>query len=251
MSTIKTKFAPIDLADKDAQGNLVFTVTNSDPDRGGDRVFITEEALTNYRPNPILLREHDFNSVVGTSADVWIEGDALKIRPKFSDATNLSRETAALVLDGTLRGVSMGFVPLETRPNQFGGEDITRLDLQEISFTAVPQHQDALREKSAMNEEQAKALQGAIEALTKQVEALAAKGPAPEAKSAPAKKAADAPEVEEVDSAPEEAPAKKSKAKAAPEEVEPATDEELDDLTPEEEAEFLAELEAQLANPTA
>jgi HK97 family phage prohead protease len=146
-----------------AESPIRFVASTPTADRIGDRVFPSGIDLTNYTKNPIVLFDHDHKSPIGT-AKVWVENDKLLMEPTFSDASGTARETAALVRQGVLKAVSIGFLPLETKPNQNGGFDIIKSELLEVSIVSVPMNQEALRIKAAQSESEQN-VQNQLEAI--------------------------------------------------------------------------------------
>ena len=100
---------------------IVFRCTDSNPDREGDRVFVSGMSLESYLKNPILQWAHDSRTpAIGTAKKVWVEGDALLMVPEFSNATPKAREIEALVRERTVSAVSIGFMPKRAVPNEHG-----------------------------------------------------------------------------------------------------------------------------------
>jgi hypothetical protein len=57
-----------------------------------------------------------------------------------------------------LKAVSIGFMPLETKPNEAGGFDIVKSELLEVSIVSVPMNQEAVRIKAMTPDEVAAAI---------------------------------------------------------------------------------------------
>ncbi|MFY0577975.1 HK97 family phage prohead protease [Cystobacter fuscus] len=162
-------------------GKIVFRCSDASKDRHGDRVFVNGVDLTNYTLNPVLLWNHNQDLPCVGTAKVWVEGSALYMSPTFSSANPLGTQLEAQVEAREIRAVSIGFIVLDAKPNEFDGWDYLRIELTEISFTNVPAHQGALREKSMTNEltalqkahkRMAKRMKSQDEALTKMSAAL-------------------------------------------------------------------------------
>lgn len=123
----------------------VSTIT---PDRDGDRIFPEGCDAKNAQRNLPVLYAHDYRTglPVGTGTGLtitpgkwidatwrWLEGDAFAERVKNAFD------------QGVLRAASIGFKPLARVPNEFGGFDITKWELLEISLVPVPANPEAVR----------------------------------------------------------------------------------------------------------
>lgn len=183
----------------------VFRASDSTPDRYGDRVFVQGLSLARFNQNPILLFDHNHALPVGTG-EVWAEGAELFLAPTFTRSSAKGREIENLVDEGVIRTVSIGFLPIRTSPNEFGGVDFLEAELLEISFVSVPANPNALRVKTMSKKN--------VSALAKSLAAMIAK-------------AADELEDEETPAA-EEAPAadEKPAAEEKPADEEPPADQE-------------------------
>ena len=156
-----------------AESPIRFVASSATPDRVGDRVFPKGMDLANFEKNPIVLFNHEHESPIGT-ARVWVEGEKLLMEPVFSDASETARETAALVRQGVLKAVSIGFMPLEVEPNDSGGFDITKSELLEVSIVSVPMNPEAIRVKSMSDfSEQLKALDAKLDMVLAKLETKA------------------------------------------------------------------------------
>lgn len=107
--------------------------------------------LDSYRDNPIVLREHDPNKVVGNAEDMKAtkEGVTQKVRFAPKGISAVADETRGLVKAGVIRTMSVNFIPLEGAPidkakGAKGGMRFTKWRLLESSFVAVPADPTAL-----------------------------------------------------------------------------------------------------------
>lgn len=101
--------------------------------------------LTNYRKNPVVLWNHDVDQPpVGVCTAVGLQNGSLAARIEFAPAgaSNLADEICGLVKAGIVRGVSIGFDPIDGEPlnpaKPRGGMRVTKCELFEISFCNVP-----------------------------------------------------------------------------------------------------------------
>jgi HK97 family phage prohead protease len=106
--------------------------------------------LSDFRRNPIILRDHDQSKPVARAIGFDQRPDALDALIRFAaaDISPLADETFALVKDGVLNAVSIGFEPVEKEPidqhNRSAGTRITKSTLLECSFVGVPADPQAL-----------------------------------------------------------------------------------------------------------
>ena len=117
-------------------------------DRKGDVIDPTGWELDGYRRNPVFLWAHDRSiPPIGQAKRVWIDDGALHAVVEFAP-TDFAREVAGLYVDGFMRGVSVGFLPLEVELREASdgrrGYFYRRQELLEISAVPVPMHTDAL-----------------------------------------------------------------------------------------------------------
>jgi HK97 family phage prohead protease len=111
------------------------------PDRVGD--IIEKGAFTMPARVPMLFA-HDQGQAVGVwdSISETDAGLAVKGRLLVNDVAR-AREVRALVKEGDVTGLSIGFVTKKANARAGGGRTITALELHEISIVAVPCHPGA------------------------------------------------------------------------------------------------------------
>jgi HK97 family phage prohead protease len=144
--------APADSASAATSAEMAFRASDLTPDRYGDRVFVAGMKLDRYQQNPIMLFDHN-HALPVASGKVWTQGTELYVSPTFTRSSAKGREVENLVDEGVIRTVSVGFLPLKTEPNEFGGLDYLESELLEISFVSVPANPNALRVKSMKSDE--------------------------------------------------------------------------------------------------
>lgn len=117
--------------------------------------------LKRFRSNPVILNTHsrwDVRDIVGRAAELKVDGKQLLTKVQFSEATEIGRTSFALVQEGTLRALSIGYRVkkgryLEENEVDGEGEDEVRgpcyvaqkWELLEISVVPVPADPGALK----------------------------------------------------------------------------------------------------------
>jgi HK97 family phage prohead protease len=101
--------------------------------------------LENYRKNPVVLRGHDADCVVGSAVAIGpISSNEIGVRIKFAPpgVSAIADETRGLVKAGVLKGISAGVDPQEVEPldprDPRGGLRLLRAELLELSVVAIP-----------------------------------------------------------------------------------------------------------------
>lgn len=113
--------------------------------------------LTRYRANPVVLYAHSSRELpIGQARNVRVEGNGKKRQLVatvwFSDKHQRAREVWDLVVEKTLRGISVGF---DFRSYRFEMQDeveylvLSDLELIELSITPTPANQDCLSQLRA------------------------------------------------------------------------------------------------------
>lgn len=115
-------------------------------DRAGDlidpSVWSSGDSLNNFKKNPILLFNHDYDEPIGKVENVEARSDGLFIRAKITAAAG---KIYRLIADEVLSTFSVGFRLLDAK---WIGETetflITKVELLEISVVSVPCQQDSV-----------------------------------------------------------------------------------------------------------
>lgn len=104
--------------------------------------------LSAFIRNPVMLFDHDSSKLIGTWKNIRRENNQLLADPDFDiddpDAVKLAKK----VEKGILKGASVGLIALEFDRQDVGDKSIIILSksiLKEISLTALPSNQNALR----------------------------------------------------------------------------------------------------------
>lgn len=77
---------------------------------------------------------------------LWVKVDDGRLvgKAKFNGQTQLSTDVEKLVRSGDLKGLSVGFRPMDMKMNNEGGRTFTKQELLEISVVNVPANPDAI-----------------------------------------------------------------------------------------------------------
>jgi HK97 family phage prohead protease len=130
-----------------------FVMSDGSVDRMGDVIEPAGWQLAHFRDNPIALFNHDRNQVIGEWQNVTVKGGRLvgKLKLAAHDPdTPVSNMVGALVRQGILRAVSVGFRALqkeklgEKADEFFGPFRFTKTELLECSLVSVPANPNAL-----------------------------------------------------------------------------------------------------------
>jgi HK97 family phage prohead protease len=116
--------------------------TNS-VDRAGDVILQTAwlKGLDNYKKNPIILFNHNYDQPIGKAADIRVTDKGLELVAKISAAAD---DVYQLVKEGILCTFSVGFMIKDAEYNEAtDGFIIKDAELYEVSVVSVPCNQDA------------------------------------------------------------------------------------------------------------
>lgn len=132
----KKRYADIKIQKKG--DHITFVASDETLDRMGDVVPIDAWDLSKYRSNPLLLVNHDYSveNIVGRAKSIRIDRvkKQLTFEPEFHAITELAKAVKAMVMDGFLKTVSVGFLPHGPKKDGDTGTN----ELLEISFVPVP-----------------------------------------------------------------------------------------------------------------
>jgi len=139
---------PIDqLGDDEVAGIAI----SGDLGRDGDVWVPGGIDLSNYKLNPIVLRNHNPDLVVGSAVAIGlINANEVGVRIKFAPpgVSDVADETCGLVKAGVLRGISAGVDPTQIEPldpkQPYGAMRVVQAELLEISLVPVPASATAL-----------------------------------------------------------------------------------------------------------
>jgi HK97 family phage major capsid protein/HK97 family phage prohead protease len=111
------------------------------PDRARD--LIEKGAFSSPTRLPMLFA-HDQGQAIGVWDSITETDTGLTVKGRLLiEDVARAREVRALVREGAVTGLSIGFVTKKAAPRHGGGRTITALDLHEISIVPVPSHPGA------------------------------------------------------------------------------------------------------------
>lgn len=91
-----------------------------------------------------MLWQHDPSEPIGRWLSLVEDARGLKVRGRLSRGVGRAREVAALMADGAVDGLSIGFRTVEARRDRLTGlRRLSRVDLWEISVVTFPMHPGA------------------------------------------------------------------------------------------------------------
>lgn len=142
------------------------------------RVVVQDWDLARFEKNPVVLWDHgmagagmfggsplDATLPIGFASKVRVEGSQLLATINFVDekANPLAEKVFQGVKQGSIRGLSVGWVPSEVTETEAGDLVLTGNELLEISVVAIPANAEAV----ALNEQQFASLRETAKPTTK------------------------------------------------------------------------------------
>lgn len=134
-------------------GTYSFVASTENSDRYGDVINQKGWSLEAYNRNPVVLLNHNSNSLPIGKGKVEIKGGQLMIDVEFDQEDELARKVESKVKNGYINAVSVGFNPIESKrrselPKEhkaFGkrGMYFEKSELLEVSIVTIPANSDA------------------------------------------------------------------------------------------------------------
>jgi HK97 family phage prohead protease len=125
-------------------------ISTASIDRGGDIVEPGGVDLANFLRNPVVMRNHSYQTqdIIGKATSISVEKDGIWARTTFRD-TEVGREAFALSKEG-LGGWSIGFRPIEYESikddkGHHRGVHFKTWELLEYSQVPIPMNADAVQ----------------------------------------------------------------------------------------------------------
>jgi len=130
---------------------LTFTASTGEIDRDGDQLEPGGWLLDNYRRNPTVIYGHDYSSLpIAKTTKIDVSKGSLVAEMTFPPEGTYDRADIIFKLAklGFINSCSVGFLPVESRPSG-KGKIYQKMELLEISLTAVPSNPGALQQLAA------------------------------------------------------------------------------------------------------
>ena len=132
--------------DEDGSVNIKGLASTNAVDRAGDVInhdaWIKMNGLENYKTNPIVLFNHDYNKPIGRATSLEVTENGLEFGARISKS---SGEIKDLIKDGVLGAFSVGFRVKDADYNkETDGYTIKDAELFEVSVVSVPCNQGAM-----------------------------------------------------------------------------------------------------------
>lgn len=122
-----------------------FVASTETVDRHGERILVSAWDLTNYKKNPIILFGHDawsLDNAIGRAVAVEVTEKELIIDVVFSKVNDRAQKIKAMVEEGVLNMVSVGFIPKKWEDID-GIPTVTEAELLEVSIVQIPANPEA------------------------------------------------------------------------------------------------------------
>jgi len=94
-------------------------------------------AFTGLAKRLPMLWSHDPQQVVGSWSQLTVADDGLRVSGKLNLAVQRAQEVRAMLADGDIEGISIGFETLKAEAKAGGLRHITKVKLHEISLVAM------------------------------------------------------------------------------------------------------------------
>ena len=141
--------------DEKEAGKMSFVASTDRADRYGDIIDQRGWDLDAYRANPVILLNHDHQSLPIGRGNVRITDAGLVIDVEFDMADPRAAEIAGKAERGFMNAVSVGFAPLKSTPraqlpsehfafSKSGGQFFEQAELLEVSIVTIPANADAV-----------------------------------------------------------------------------------------------------------
>lgn len=143
---------------KSKNGMVSFVASTGNTDRYGDIVNQSGWDVSKYKNNPVILLNHDSNSLPIGKGTVEIVNNQLMVDVEFDMDDPIAKEVARKTKAGFLNAVSVGFNPMDSTPRAmlekshpaYGqtGNYFDKAELLEISIVTIPANGEAVAAKN-------------------------------------------------------------------------------------------------------
>jgi HK97 family phage prohead protease len=127
------------------------TFTSETPDRTGDTVQAKGGRTDSYMANPIILFGHDYTNIPPAKATaISLAAPKSRVSMRFNSKDPFGARVEHAWKNGFLNALSIGFKPIRSEPNQYGGRNFLEWELLEISIVPVPANAEAVKGLAAL-----------------------------------------------------------------------------------------------------
>lgn len=147
---LEKQLAEVDTKTLDEGGTFKVIATDETKDRDGDVITLDGWEIENYLKNPVILANHTYSieNIIGKATKIYAQNNQIIVEGIFSKRNPLGVLAQRLYEEGMLKTVSVGFIGKERQ-----GEKITKKELLELSFVAVPSNPSAVSLDAKLYEE--------------------------------------------------------------------------------------------------
>lgn len=147
---LEKQLAGVDTKSLDEGGTFKVIATDETKDRDGDIITLDGWEIENYLKNPVILANHTYSieNIIGKATKIYAQNNQIIVEGVFSKSNPLGVLAQRLYKEGMLKTVSVGFIGKERQ-----GEKITKKELLELSFVAVPSNPSAVSLDAKLYEE--------------------------------------------------------------------------------------------------
>ena len=142
----KTYFNQFEIKSKGGRGFFKGFASTYDLDEGGDRIIAGAfyEDLPKFMENPVMLFSHMMNMPLGSWKKLEEQEKGLYGEAEINLNTQLGKDVYALINDGDLKGLSIGYQVKQADVDKVTGVRILiKVRLWEVSVVAIPMNQNA------------------------------------------------------------------------------------------------------------
>lgn len=138
----------------DDDGLMFFVASDSTVDSYNDVIDPTGWDLSDFRKNPVFMPFHDYSKApLGMIPELRV-GEKLIVGVLWDEEDPVAERLKSKYERGFMRGVSVGFRPIEAEYNdERGGFDFHKQKLLEVSAVPIPANPNALKLKTAARPE--------------------------------------------------------------------------------------------------
>lgn len=145
--TIRKTYQSAVTKEADEDRTLIVRISTNKPDRSNDIVRPEGADLTNYKRNPVVALNHNYQGLaIAKTEELKITDDGIMAKVRFpkKGVHDLSDTVFELYKEGFMNAWSIGFIPKKFDPIDNGGKDFKEWELLEYSAVLVPDNPEAL-----------------------------------------------------------------------------------------------------------